>query len=143
MNLSWDIFQQNILQLAENIKQSGYQPDMLVAIARGGWIPAVFLSDQLKVKRIASIGLSYADEERSTFEFYSLPSGISGKRVLLIEDRLETAKSLCFSLEQLDSRVLDVKAACLYTRSDSIIIPDFSLGATDQVVKFPWELAGI
>ena len=81
--------------LARKIEESGYHPDYLVGLARGGWIPTRLLSDALGVKEILSVGMRYADATRTSLVAYSLPAPMpTGKRLLLIEDCLESGKSL-------------------------------------------------
>ena len=42
-NLSWQQFGDASRELAQQIVNSGWMPDLIVAIARGGLIPAAFL----------------------------------------------------------------------------------------------------
>ena len=138
--ISWALFQQRVYQLGEVIIQSGYQPEIIVAVARGGWVPAIYLSEQLTVKKMVSVGVRYIDRERTELDFYSFPSGLEGLRVLLVEDRLETAKSLQYCVNHLRADVSEIKTACLYYRSDSCVMPDYCLDKTDGTITFPWEL---
>ena len=41
--------------LALKIRDSGYRPDIVVAIARGGFVPARFVCDFLGLSRLARI----------------------------------------------------------------------------------------
>ncbi len=113
---------------------------MLVAVARGGWIPTRFLSDALRVSRIASIGMSYQDAERTRLVAYSLPSIDEGReRILLIEDFLESGKSLAAARELLSPTAMEIHTAALFYSPTTIVIPDFSLGVLSSPPTFPWE----
>ncbi|WP_461537109.1 phosphoribosyltransferase [Spongorhabdus nitratireducens] len=137
--VDWNHCEQLVSVLADQVTVSGFMPDMLIAVARGGWIPARLLARQLEIKRMASIGLSYRDVERKQLEAYSLPSGVTEKKLLVIEDRLETGKSLIEAIELLQQQSAKVCSACFYIRSDSLIRPDFYLEEDDQEIVFPWD----
>ncbi len=53
--LSWEEVYNLTLQLSERIVDSGYELDILVGIARGGWIPARILSDVLYARSLQNI----------------------------------------------------------------------------------------
>ena len=81
--------------LGDKIRVAGFAPEYLVGVARGGWIPVRLLSTALSVKRLLSIGLAYADSERTRLEPYSLPAPFpTDSRLLIVEDCLESGRSL-------------------------------------------------
>lgn len=140
VNISWEETKSLVVELSQKIKESEFQPDILIALARGGWVPTRFLSDGLGVKKLSSIGLTYADKERKDLVFYSFPEPINeGEKILLIEDRLETGKSMKVALEALKVKGAFVKTASLFIRTDSIIVPDYFLSTRDENIIFPWE----
>ncbi|MCD6164911.1 MAG: hypothetical protein J7J30_05730 [Candidatus Odinarchaeota archaeon] len=51
----WDDVYELTLKVAEKIMKSGFSPDILVGIARGGWIVARLLSDFLDNSNDTSI----------------------------------------------------------------------------------------
>lgn len=138
-NIDWNEFEDLIDALSKKIISDNFQPDILIAIARGGWVPARYLSDKLSVKKMASIGLTYTDSNRTVIEAYSYPGNLDGKKVLVIEDRLESAKSLKTAKELLFEDAADVRAATLFIRSDSIVKPEYYLSSDDEEIIFPWE----
>lgn len=128
--------------LSALVMASGFSPDMLVAIARGGWIPTRLLSRELGVKKLASIGIVYADPARIVPTIYSAPDVPRDCRALLVvEDRVETGRALIVAAHHLRSCGADltVKSACFFHQTSSLIVPDFSLGARDSIIRFPWE----
>lgn len=138
--ISWTDLSRHISDLSDQIISSGYKPTMLVAIARGGWIPTRLLSNALGVKKITSIGLAYDDNERTKLSFYSVPTPINpDDRYLVIEDKLETGKSMIESVHFLTSKKSIVKTASLFITHNSIITPDYYLSITDEETIFPWE----
>jgi len=140
IQLSWNDFRSACIQLAATIRSSNFQPDILVAVARGGWIPTRYLSDILDVKKIASIGLMYSDAQRNTLVTYSIPDPITkGADLLLIEDFLETGVSLINARDILNKLGANVRTASLYYQAGTAILPDYSIGSIDSKLVFPWE----
>ena len=139
--INWDEFVKYTEILANKIIDSKFNPDMLVAIARGGWIPARFLSKILNVEKLASIGMSYQDKTRTEIVTYSVPLiNPQIKSILLIEDRLESAKSLNEAKNIFEREGLLVCTCSLFVHSKSIIIPDYYIESNDEEIIFPWEL---
>lgn len=64
---------------------------------------------------------------------------LTGKTILLVEDMLESGRSLMVAQKYLESKGATVKTACLYTMPISEVKPDFSLKEVEAVVRFPWE----
>lgn len=126
--------------LANQVISSGYHPDFLVGLARGGWIPTRLLSKDLDVKEILSVGMRYADSTRTTLVAYSLPSPMpSGKNLLLIEDCLESGKSLVEAKRLLESAGNVVKTASIYITDKTQTRPDYFVEHLPIPPKFPWE----
>ena len=126
--------------LARTIKASGFQPNFLVGLARGGWIPTRLLSDALSVREILSIGMRYTDASRTSLVAYSLPAPMpTGKRLLLIEDCLESGKSLQEAKRILESADNEVRTASLFITDGTQTEPDFFLARLPVPPRFPWE----
>ncbi len=85
-------------ELAEKIRASGYKPDVIVALARGGYVPARLLCDFLDVENLLSLQSQHwteaaKKEERAIIKFpYKLD--LSGLKVLVVDDICDTGESL-------------------------------------------------
>ena len=132
--LGWEKIEQEIQRLSEKID---HQPDIIVGVVRGGLIPARLLSTSLKVKDMYCLTVQKVGEERRVTS--DITEDISGKGVLLVEDALETGRSLVAAEEYLAQRGAHVKTACLYTTEKSEISPDYSLEKVTTIPTFPWE----
>jgi hypoxanthine phosphoribosyltransferase len=138
--MQWPEFHSDLEKLAASIRAAQFMPDMVVAVARGGWIPTRFLSDLLGVKRIASIGLAYADAARSQLVAYSLPEPIEPKqKILLVEDCLESGRTLLEAKNILTARGAEIRTAALYTIANTGFNPDFAVRRYDSPPPMPWE----
>jgi hypoxanthine phosphoribosyltransferase len=57
--VSWEDVQSHLLALSEKIERDGYAPDMIVGVARGGWVAARLLSDMLGVSDLATMKIAF------------------------------------------------------------------------------------
>lgn len=138
--LTWDEVRALADELSSLIRQSDVRFNLIVAVARGGFVPARLLSDGIAVKRLSSIGITYVDSSRSRREVYAAPDPVEGEdRILLVEDTLESGRSLVEARDVLTSKGAQVWTAAFYYRSNSVVKPDFTLGIMDAIPKFPWE----
>ena len=127
------------IQKLANIILENYNPSIIVAVAKGGWVPSLYLSYILDVKKIASIGISYEEGDRISPVVYSVPT-IIGKnsRILLVDDRLETANSISLAKDILTNNSNIIRTASMFIRKDSILIPDYYLDVIDEDISFEW-----
>jgi hypoxanthine phosphoribosyltransferase len=100
-------------------------------------VPARLLARELGVKDMYCLTVKKRGDERHVTT--DITDDISGKHVLLVEDMLESGKSLAMAREYLGDKGASVKTACLYTMPATECKPDYSLREVDEVVEFPWE----
>lgn len=141
----WNYIYELCIQVADQIRASGYEPDLLVAVSRGGWIPGRILSDLLENPNIATIKVEYYIDIYKTHTkpkiTQSLPIEVKGKKILLIDDIADSGKSLKLVKEHLaEQGAADVKICTLYYKPWSVLTPDFSACMTDAWVCFPHEI---
>lgn len=132
--MNWEILEQEIDRLKKIID---FQSDAIVGIVRGGIIPARLLSSRLGVKKMYCVSVEKIGEGRKVVT--EITENITDKKILLVEDMLETGRSLKVAKEYLESKGATVKTACLYTMAVSEITPEYSLKQVDSIPKFPWE----
>ena len=84
--VSWDETYRLAKILALKIKKSGFNPDLIIGIARGGLVPARVVCDFLLQKDLAAIKVEHwgiaATLGKAEIKF-PFPIDISGKKVLL------------------------------------------------------------
>lgn len=134
--LDWNAFETKLTWLVSAIK-SEYHPDIIVGITRGGVVPARLLCRDLGVKKMYCINVEKIGEKRVVST--NIEEELQGKDVLLVEDYLETGRSLVVGKVYLESLGANVKTAALYFQSRSEITPDFFNKRTDKLIRFPWE----
>jgi len=142
---SWDEIYEMCLDLASMIKSSGFEPDLIVGIARGGWVPARLLSDFLDNPNITSIKVEfYLDIGKTKNEptiTQDIQVSVNGKRVLLVDDVADTGKSLMLVKNHLKNMgASEIRIACIYFKPWSIVKPDYYVRETEAWIIFPHEI---
>ncbi|MFE6963721.1 phosphoribosyltransferase [Agromyces sp. NPDC057679] len=143
--LDWDQFGEAARSLAGEVLLSGFRPDVVIAIARGGLLLAGAISYALGTKQCGSINVEfYTDIEKVLPEPIVHPPmldapALAGKRVLLVDDVSDSGRTLAKVLDLLTEVGAEVRTATLYTKSRTILVPDFSYRATDDWIVFPWS----
>ncbi len=153
-NLSWGAANRLARVLAHKVIESGYEPDIILGIARGGLVPARMVSDFLLKNDLLSITTQHwgiATNLGKARIKYSLPqeADISGKRVLVVDDVADTGDSISITMEYLKERKsLEVRTAVLHYKTCSTLIPDYYGEKLEEWnwIIYPWafyeDLAG-
>lgn len=98
-NIKWSTYIRYCNQLAVNIEESGYKPDVIVGIARGGLLPAQIIAYRLKIPTLLSYGISYYDSNNQLTEqhcYQPLPNCYdnSMSKFLWIDDIYDTGGTI-------------------------------------------------
>jgi len=133
-----------LLSQAQKIHAAPYHPDLIVAIARGGLIPARILGDLLQIPELTVIQVEFYTDIAKTRQQPTLKLGlttsIQGKKTLLVDDISDTGKTLQLAKNHLTQHgAAEIKTATLYTKPQSIDTPDYYEKQTSRWVVFPWD----
>jgi len=145
--LSWDYIRELSEIVAEKIKGSGFKPDLIIGVTRGGWVPAMNLSDLLGIKDLLALkvehwGITATKSGRAELKF-PLDVELEGKKVLLVDDLTDTGESLKVSMKHLrELNPGEVKTVTLIHKSQSEFVPDFYAERRKEWkwLIFPWNL---
>lgn len=141
----WNQIYGMLLEQSEKINKTGYYPDVIVGIARGGVVPANIIADLLSVRQVVSIRLEfYADIAKPDMQpviTQFLNDEVNGKKVLVIDDISDSGQSLKTAKQYLiEKGAVEIKIATLYAKVATQTIPDYVEKITDRWVVFPWEI---
>ena len=141
---SWDRVYEMLMDMALQIRKSGFNPHIIVGVSRGGWAPGRILSDLLENTHTVNVKIEFYVGIGKTAgkPIVTQPIGedISGKRVLVVDDVSDTGKSLKVAMEHmLEKGAAGVKTATIYFKPHSTFKPDFFADSTANWIIFPWE----
>ena len=141
---SWDQIYDMLIDLAKRVKDSGFKPDLIVGVCRGGWAPARVMSDLLENANTASIRIEFylapGVTSRKPVISQAIMVPVKGVNVLVVDDVADTGESLKVAVEHLDvCGAKAIRTATIYYKPQSIFKPDFFIVQTEQWIIFPWE----
>jgi len=145
MRITWDHVYELCLKLAKDVRKS-FSPDVIVAVGRGGWIPARILSDALNIRELYSVKVEHWDiaETKENAEITQpLNVDVAGKRVLVVDDVTDTGKTMGVVVRHVkDLGASEVKTAVLHHKNTSSFMPDFVAEVLDEWiwVVYPWGI---
>jgi hypoxanthine phosphoribosyltransferase len=142
---TWNDIYDMLIEMADKVRASGFKPDILIGISRGGWPPTRILSDLLENPCIASVGAAFYVSVRKTNHeprlTQPLSVSVSNKRILLVDDVADTGKSTILIKTHLErGKAEEIKILTLYYKPWSIVVPDFYGKETSDWIVFPWEI---
>ena len=141
---TWNQIYDMLLSQAKKIQKTDYTPDIIVAIIRGGLIPARILTDLLEVPQLTTIqiefytGIAQTGKKPTLVQTTEIP--MDGKKVLLVDDIADTGKSLHLAKTYLQTRgANEIRTATIYYKLQSIVKPNFFEKEALNWIIFPWE----
>lgn len=143
--LTWETFGSATREIAESVVASGYEPEIVVAIARGGLLPAGAIAYALGIKAAGTLNVEfYSDIEETLPDPVVLEplldtNAMVGKRLLLVDDVADSGRTLALAVDLLRQHAAEVRSAVVYTKPRTILVPDYSWRETDLWINFPWS----
>ena len=146
--IDWKQYNLIVEKLAINIFDSGFKPDLLIGIMRGGAPIIDVLSRVFKTKCAYLAVESYSGENIEdqqgelifSRELSSTVKNMSGN-ILLCDDLSDTGVTLTRSIEwlknykQLKNKIKSIKTAVLWKKADSTFEPDY---CAQRLNDNPW-----
>ena len=143
--MSWEYFYDLSKIVAKKIIQSNDLPDVIVGLARGGWVFARILCDFLGVKDLLSLkvehwGITAAPDGEAKLK-YPIRVNLSNRKTLVVDDITDTGESMLKAVEYVRTlKPLEVRSATLMHIKGSKFIPDyFAKEISWRWVIFPWN----
>jgi uncharacterized protein len=147
-DLSWQAFGQASRELARIIAADGFEPDLILSIARGGLFVAGALGYALAVKNLHVMNVEFYDGVGTTLDMPVMlppvPSAVdfSAKKVLIADDVADSGRTIELVHTFIKDQVEDVRCAVIYEKSRSVIKCDYVWKRTDRWINFPWSCEG-
>ncbi len=142
---SWEEIERWAKEGAWKVLEEGWTPDVVVGLARGGWVAARLYCDYLGVKDLVSLkvehwGVTATPDGKAKLK-YGSNYNLEGKRVLIVDDISDTGESLTLAKNYVESqKPAEIRVATLLTIRGSRFKPDYYDEEIDWAwIVFPWN----
>lgn len=130
-----------------------WKPDIIIAIAKGGLIPARLIARRLSVSKILSFGISFYDNNDVKMDSPIIYQSLNDckhlltpdTKILIVDDIADTGESIVACVNHLYKDLgipgTNVKTCCMFYKPQSYVIPGYYFDAVDPEtwVTFVWE----
>lgn len=143
--LTWAELGEVTDHLAAQVAASGFRPEIIIAIARGGLVIAGSMTYALDIKLVDAINVEfYVDVNETRPDPILLApmldsASIADQKILVVDDVADSGRTLALVLKLLRGFGADVRSAVLYHKPRSIVVPDYFWRHTDAWITFPWS----
>jgi hypothetical protein len=144
--LSWDHIFELCFKISSDVRKSGFRPDAIVAVGRGGWIPARIISDFLNIRDLYSVKAEHwdvAETKDNARITQPINVDIKGKKILVVDDVADTGKTLKVVVNHIKkSGAEKIKSAVLQYKKTSTFSPDYTGEVLEKWVwiVYPWGI---
>ncbi len=138
---SYDEFLVDVNMLAKEIK--GYNPDVILAIARGGMTLGHFLAEALEMRDLYSLNSIHYDETRKLdyIDIFNVPDLSRKKRVVVVDDIIDSGETIIEVRKVLLEKFphIDIKVASVFYKEKALLRPDFTAREATEWIEFFWD----
>ena len=138
--INWQDFHQDVKDLCAKIKEEGKEYNKLVAISRGGFIPAGIISYELDIRQSAVINIAtYVGSKHLKLDEVDCPDhvGLVDEKTLIIDDLADSGQTFKVMRREFPQG----KYVTVYAKEkgkDEVDI--YARDLPDKWVVFPWDV---
>lgn len=145
--LTWEQTYELCRRLARQLRTAGVRIDVIVAIARGGYIPGRIVSDMLGVDDLAGFKIEHyraTRKRQQAFVKYPLKADVDGRAVLLLDDVCDSGDTFAVGVEHVRQCGTPKRlvTAALHLKTVSRFVPDFYVEPVSEWrwIIYPWAV---
>lgn len=140
---SYEEFSTDIKILCEQVKKD-FDPDVILAIARGGMSLGHFLAQALDLRDLYSLNSIHYEQTHKldTINVFNIPNLQGKKRVLLVDDIIDSGETMIEIKRILHAKhpEINFQVATIFYKDSALLRPDFSLHHADDWIEFFWDI---
>ncbi|HEX8581582.1 MAG TPA: phosphoribosyltransferase family protein, partial [Acidimicrobiales bacterium] len=127
------------------VADSGFEPDIILSIARGGLFLGGALGYALDVKNLFVMNVEFYTgvDQRLELPVVLPPTldvvDLTGTKVLVADDVADTGKTLELVKDFCAGHVTEVRTAVIYEKPRSLVSCDYTWKRTEAWIDFPWS----
>ena len=138
----FDEFKADVKVLAGKIRAE-FEPEVILAVARGGLTLGHFLAMQLNNRRLFVLNSIHYDDTQKldSLQIFNVPDLEGYKRVLIVDDMIDSGETMSAVKALLQGKFpqVEFKVATIFYKSLAKFKPDFTLKEAKEWIEFFWE----
>ncbi len=138
----YEEFLEDTKTLAGKIEE--FKPDTLLAVARGGLTVGHFIAQIMDTRRLFALNSIHYNQDKklNSLEIFNIPDLKSAKRVVVIDDIVDSGETLHKILHLLKQKYpnCEFKLATIFYKPTAVIEADYALKVADKWIDFFWEV---
>lgn len=148
-NVTWREIEEAALHVIAGVKHDGFEPDMIISIARSGLIPASLISYALGNKQLYVIKTDISNSQRNGKDqdlkdrpkiSQELTKDIEGLKILVVDEMVVSGSTLKMVSEYLAMKhPAEIRYSVLYKQPWTEFQPNYFGVETRQWPVFPWK----
>jgi uncharacterized protein len=143
--VTWDVLDELVAGLAERLRGEPF--DLMLAITRGGLVPAGMLAYRLGIRNILVAAVEYYDDEgkpgpKPTFLQFPADPLLRGQRVLIVDEVWDSGTTIHAVAERVRQAGGEPTTAVLHYKPARSVVPgtpDHHVVTTDRWVVYPFK----
>ena len=139
---SYELFKEDTQKLVDMCRD--FEPEILLAVARGGLTLSHLMAQALNMRNLYTLNSIHYEGELKldTFNIFNIPDLSHAKKVLIIDDIVDSGETMREILKVLKEKFPNVqfKLATLFYKKTAVIQPDFSVREANEWIDFFWEI---
>ena len=138
----YDEFAKDTQKLVDKCR--GYEPDVLLAVARGGMTLSHLMAQALDMRNLYALNSIHYEGtlKLDTFNIFNIPDMSKAKRVLIIDDIVDSGETMeeIFKILREKFPETEFKLATIFYKKTAVLQPDFTVKEANGWIDFFWEV---
>ncbi|WP_169777715.1 phosphoribosyltransferase [Campylobacter mucosalis] len=143
MFYTYEEFAVDVKKMASQIK-SEFEPDVVLAIARGGMTLGHSLAVALQNRNLFSLNsIHYNDTNKlDTIDVFNIPDLSNYTKILVVDDIIDSGESMVEIKRKLLELYphLSIKIATVFYKQKALLLPDYKVKEANEWVEFFWDI---
>ena len=139
---SYEEFKKDTQKLVNSCRE--YEPDILLAVARGGLTLSHLMAQAMDMRNLYALNSIHYEGELKldTFNIFNIPDVSHAKRVLVVDDMVDSGETMEEILKVLKEKFPNVefKLATIFYKKSAVLQPDYTVREAKEWIDFFWEV---
>ena len=139
---SYELFVKDTQILVDKCRD--FEPEILLAVARGGLTLSHLMAQAMDMRNLYTLNSIHyeGDLKLDTFNIFNIPDVSHAKRVLIVDDIVDSGETMREILKVLNDKFpkVEFKLATLFYKNTAVLRPDYCVREANEWIDFFWEV---